>query len=165
MENFSNYYMSIIKNIKDILSEFKSSNDFNSCQKIFDLYIFLKIQNYLNVGTVCEDYTELNDDKFFIIDGKIKLSKNMSDEEYLEMCNSAKFLYDLNNVITPLIKTISSVLELIDDCNKISEFLKFSIEKYYSLDSSITEEEKIEFDNMLKEKISEELSIEFLRQN
>lgn len=122
----------------------------------FDFYIFLKISMYLSLDYIELDLEEISPDRQFIVNGVLKCIKDANENEYIELCNDAKFVFDIDSEFTP--RFIIMVKRLMKN-DRMTEYLFRAISKYFNIDTTITNREHQEICKLLSRKINEDFGI------
>lgn len=123
----------------------------------FDLYIFLKFQ--IHISNKFLELNGIDSDLIINIDGHDKKSNEVNENDFIRLCNSAKFLFNTDISFTPVfIERMKQTLKV----SEITFYLDLSIKKYFDLDTSMTEKERNEFSEMIRQKILEDWNIELI---
>lgn len=138
IEEMEKYFLGLITNLTNIKTE-----------EYFDLYIFLTIQHYLDEEMLSEELEDIDENRQFVSSDKtLNKVKDMNENDYIRYSNNAKHKYTILKTIEPLIKNY---------CNcfpnyVLQDYFNKSILKYYTLDDSINQSEKREFNrHIIKE--------------
>ena len=142
-KQFETYYLNLMKN--NVVMD-----------SAFDIYIFLKLQLMLFEKVVTEDITKIGNDLKTIVNEKTLNISNLNEFEYMEICKFAKKEYDFFQGIKPLIFLICQT----SPNYEVQNCLNSSIDKYYSLDVSLTDDEKQEYRQFLIAEIKNDLDID-----
>ena len=147
-QQFADYYLNLMANLKNNMNV----ND------AFDVYIFLKLQLMIVEKTMSEDITELGDELKTVIGEKTIDTKDLNEFEYIQMCDSAKREYEYLQKLKPMLVSLCQ-----HSANyTIQNYLNLSINKYYSLDVSLTDDEKRKFRRFLISEIKKDLNIDLI---
>lgn len=155
-DNNQNNIQDITQYYNSLISKCFKNDLFND--EIVELYVFNKIQLFISQELISDDITNLNDDMKFYSDGKIKNCNSMNDNEYIIACNNAKVKFQIDKYFC---KKYIHFIENFIEHKQLQNLLQLAINKYYEKDESITENEKISFNNHLKNIIFQDFNIDF----
>lgn len=151
---FTEYYTKIWT---DFVLNPNASNDTD----LSNLYIFIKFQlkNYTHMLEIGYDETG---EKFLTMcpDGVVKQVNSVSENEYLQLCDTAKLINDFNTTTIPEIIVPKLLDTYSEKKSDLVNLFKIAISKYFTMDTSFNESEKKLGVQFLIGKINEQFHID-----
>jgi hypothetical protein len=130
MDNFIEYYDELIEKAENNI-KMLDNND----QAI--LYVYIKIQMLIFRHIFEEGYDLVNDSFVFIQENNHEAINKMNENNLLELCESAKEINYLNNTLVNYF-----IVPNLNKIENINHVLNLGLNKYFELDTSLSNEEK-----------------------